>query len=123
MELFKLGNSPGTRETWLTSFYVPKVSSCLTAPVSSFLVLRYYFRCGFFPLSEVLVQTSAFQLCKHQYVVAHYQQNLEILYNKEVYMSVHMCVCVLVAQLCPALCNAMDCSPPAHRTDCSFLCP
>ena len=25
----------------------------------------------------------------------------------------YLCVCVLVAQSCPALCNPMDCSPPA----------
>ena len=36
----------------------------------------------------------------------------KILCLSHVYVHVCVCVCVLVAQLCPTLCNPMDCSSP-----------
>ena len=33
-------------------------------------------------------------------------------FNEAAWMCVGVCVCTLVAQLCPTLCDPMDCSPP-----------
>ena len=34
------------------------------------------------------------------------------IYKTHVCVCMYVCVCVLVAQLCPILCDPMDCSPP-----------
>ena len=53
------------------------------------------------------LRTHACTLEKEGYLIAH-----SVLTGSGALSSQRMCVCVLVAQSCPTLCDPMDCSPP-----------